>query len=81
MEDAIRFYRFNETSDFYECTNPGCADPLDNDGPDPFVAQIAMGNDQDAYHVADLDAVGCNSMQMNTVDVRNSNLPVRQGHG
>lgn len=42
MEDAIRFYRFNETSDFYECTNPGCADPLDNDGPDQFVAQIAM---------------------------------------
>lgn len=42
MEDAIRFYKVNETSPMYECTNPGCADPLDNDAPDPFLGQIAM---------------------------------------
>jgi trimethylamine---corrinoid protein Co-methyltransferase len=42
LDDAIRFYQINETSPLYECTNPGCADPLDNDGADLFVAQIAM---------------------------------------
>lgn len=42
LEDAVRFYQFNETSSLYECVNPGCADPVDNDAPDQFVAQIAM---------------------------------------
>ena len=42
IEDAIKFYQLNETSPLYECTNPGCADPTGNDGPDQFVAQIAM---------------------------------------
>jgi trimethylamine--corrinoid protein Co-methyltransferase len=42
MEDAIRFYQINETSPLYECTNPGCADPVDNNAPDQFVSQIAM---------------------------------------
>lgn len=42
MDDAIRFYQINETSPLYECVNPGCADPLDNDGVDLFAAQIAM---------------------------------------
>ena len=42
IEDAVKFYQINETSNLYECVNPGCADPQDNDAPDPFVAQIAM---------------------------------------
>ncbi len=42
MEEAIKFYQINETSPLYECVNPGCADPEDNDAPDQFVAQIAM---------------------------------------
>ncbi len=42
IEDAIKFYQINETSSLYECTNPGCADPVGNDGQDQFVAQIAM---------------------------------------
>ncbi len=42
LEDAIRFYQINETSSLYQCTNPGCADPIDNDGGDRFVSQIAM---------------------------------------
>lgn len=40
--EAIKFYQINETSPLYECVNPGCADPQDNDAPDQFVAQIAM---------------------------------------
>jgi trimethylamine---corrinoid protein Co-methyltransferase len=40
--DAIKMYQINETSPLYECTNPGCADPVDNDAPDQFVAQVAM---------------------------------------
>jgi len=42
IEDGIKFYKLNETSPLYECTNPGCADPTGNDGPDQFVAQVAM---------------------------------------
>jgi trimethylamine--corrinoid protein Co-methyltransferase len=42
IEDAIKMYQVNETSSLYECANPGCADPVDNDAPDPFVAQVAM---------------------------------------
>jgi trimethylamine---corrinoid protein Co-methyltransferase len=40
--DAIKMYQINETSSLYECTNPACADPVDNDAPDQFVSQIAM---------------------------------------
>jgi trimethylamine---corrinoid protein Co-methyltransferase len=40
--DAIKMYRVNETSSLYECANPGCADPVDNDALDQFVSQIAM---------------------------------------
>jgi len=40
--DAIKMYQINETSSLYECANPGCADPVDNDAPDQFVSQIAM---------------------------------------
>jgi trimethylamine--corrinoid protein Co-methyltransferase len=40
--DAIKMYQINETSPLYECANPGCADPVDNDAPDQFVSQIAM---------------------------------------
>lgn len=35
IEDAIKMYQINETSALYECANPGCADPLGNDAPDP----------------------------------------------
>jgi len=42
IEDAIKLYQINETSPLYECANPGCADPVGNDAPDQFVAQIAM---------------------------------------
>jgi len=42
IEEAIKFYKINETSPLYECVNPGCADPQDNHAPDQFVAQIAM---------------------------------------
>lgn len=42
IADAIRMYQVNETSPLYECANPGCADPVDNDAPDLFVAQMAM---------------------------------------
>jgi trimethylamine--corrinoid protein Co-methyltransferase len=42
LDDAIRLYQINETSSLYECTNPGCVDPIDNDGEDLFVAQVAM---------------------------------------
>jgi trimethylamine---corrinoid protein Co-methyltransferase len=40
--DAIKMYQINETSPLYECANPACSDPVDNDAPDQFVAQIAM---------------------------------------
>jgi trimethylamine--corrinoid protein Co-methyltransferase len=40
--DAIKMYQINETSSLYECANPGCADPVDNDAPDQFVSQVAM---------------------------------------
>jgi len=40
--DAIKMYQVNETSSLYECANPGCADPVDNDAEDQFVSQIAM---------------------------------------
>jgi trimethylamine--corrinoid protein Co-methyltransferase len=40
--DAVRMYQVNETSSLYECANPGCADPVDNDAHDQFVSQIAM---------------------------------------
>ena len=40
--DAIKMYQVNETSSLYECANPGCADPVDNDAADQFVAQVAM---------------------------------------
>jgi trimethylamine---corrinoid protein Co-methyltransferase len=42
IADAIKMYQINETSSLYECTNPGCADPVDNDAADQFVAQVAM---------------------------------------
>jgi len=40
--DAIKMYQINETSSLYECANPGCADPVDNNAPDQFVSQVAM---------------------------------------
>lgn len=42
INDAIKLYQINETSSLYECANPGCADPVDNDSDDQFVSQIAM---------------------------------------
>ena len=42
IADAVQLYQVAETSALYECTNPGCADPVDNDAPDGFVSQVAM---------------------------------------
>jgi len=42
ISDAEKMYQVNETCSLYECTNPGCADPVDNDAPDQFVSQVAM---------------------------------------
>ncbi len=42
INDAVKFYQINETSVLYENANPGCADSLDNDAPDQFIAQVAM---------------------------------------
>lgn len=42
IADAIKIYQINETSSLYECANPGCADPVGNDAPDQFVAQMAI---------------------------------------
>lgn len=60
--DAIKFYQINETSTLYECTNPGCADPVDNDAPDQFVAQMAMALKYSGkYPSIGLRATGSNS--------------------
>ena len=60
--DAVRFYQINETSSLYECANPGCADPLGNDAPDQFVAQIAMTlKYSDKYPSIGLRPTGSNS--------------------
>jgi trimethylamine--corrinoid protein Co-methyltransferase len=59
IEDAIKMYHISETSSLYECANPGCADPVDNDGPDQFVSQIAMGlKYSDKYPSIGLRATG-----------------------
>ncbi len=42
IKDAVKLYQISETSALYESANPGCADPLDNDAPDQFIAQVAM---------------------------------------
>jgi len=60
--DAVRFYQINETSSLYECSNPGCADPVGNDAPDQFVAQIAMTlKYSDKYPSIGLRATASNS--------------------
>lgn len=61
--DAMKFYQINETSDLYECSNPGCADPVGNDAPDQFVAQIAMAlKYSNKYPSIGLRATSTNSM-------------------
>ena len=63
IDDAIKFYKINETSSLYECTNPGCADPLGNDAQDQFVAQIAMSlKYSDKYPSFGLRATASNSL-------------------
>lgn len=42
ISDVIKMYQITETSDLYQCANPGFVDPVDNDHEDPFVAQMAM---------------------------------------
>lgn len=42
IADAVQLYQVGETSALYECANPGCSDPVDNDAPDKFIAQVAM---------------------------------------
>jgi len=64
MEDAIKLYKIGETSSLYECANPGCADPVGNDAPDQFVAQMAMVlKYSDKYPSFGLRATGSNSRQ------------------
>ena len=61
--DAIKMYQINETSPLYECANPACADPVDNDGADPFIAQIAMVlKYSDKYPNIGLRATGSTSL-------------------
>lgn len=63
LEDTIKFYQINETSSLYECTNPGCADPVGNDAQDQFVAQIAMAlKYSDKYPSFGLRATASNSL-------------------
>ena len=42
VEDTIKMYQLGETSDIYEASNPGVADPAGNDCEDQYLAQIAM---------------------------------------
>jgi trimethylamine---corrinoid protein Co-methyltransferase len=42
IEDAVKMYQLAQTSDLYESSNPGVADPEGNDSNDPFLGQIAM---------------------------------------
>jgi trimethylamine--corrinoid protein Co-methyltransferase len=64
IADAIKLYQINETSSLYECTNPGCADPYDNDTQDQFVAQIAMSlKYSDKYPSFGLRATASNSLK------------------
>lgn len=63
IDDAVKLYQINETSSLYECSNPGCADPVDNDAPDQFAAQIAMAlKYSDKYPSIGLRATATNSL-------------------
>lgn len=42
VEDAVKMYQLAETSDLYECANPGVVDPEGNDCEDQYISQIAM---------------------------------------
>ena len=62
IADAIKLYQVGETSSLYECSNPGCADPLDNDAPDKFIAQVAMALKYSAKNLSlGLRATGSNA--------------------
>ena len=66
LDDAVKLYQINETSDLYECANPGCADPFDNDADDPYVAQMAMVlKYSDKYPSIGLRATGSNAKDGN----------------
>lgn len=66
LNDAVKLYQINETSELYECTNPGCADPIGNDAPDQFVAQMAMAlKYSEKYPSIGLRATGSNAKDGN----------------
>ncbi|MFP4268160.1 MAG: trimethylamine methyltransferase family protein [Spirochaetaceae bacterium] len=62
IADAVKLYQVGETSALYESANPGCADPVDNDAPDQFIAQVAMALKYSAkYPAIGLRATGSNA--------------------
>jgi len=62
IADAVKLYQVSETSALYECANPGCADPVDNDAPDQFIAQVTMALKYSAkYPSFGLRATGSNA--------------------
>jgi trimethylamine--corrinoid protein Co-methyltransferase len=69
IEDAVKMYQINETSSLYECSNPGCADPIGNDAQDQFVSQIAMVlKYSDKYPSIGLRATSSNSRNGDVYD-------------
>lgn len=59
--DAVKMYQVSETSPLYHCANPGCADPVDNDAPGQFMAQVAMALKYSAKYLSlGLRATGSN---------------------
>ena len=42
LEDAVRMYKLVQTSDLYECANPGLVEPLGLEGEDTYISQIAL---------------------------------------
>jgi len=42
VEDVVKMYQLAETCNLYESVNSGVVDPVDNDGEDQYISQIAM---------------------------------------
>jgi trimethylamine---corrinoid protein Co-methyltransferase len=62
VADVVKQYQLSETSPLYECANPGCSDPIDNDAQDQFLAQVAMALKYSAkYPSFGLRATGSNA--------------------
>jgi len=62
IADAVKLYQVGETLPLYQSSNPGCADPVDNDAPDEFIAQVAMALKYSAKYLSlGLRATGSNA--------------------